>query len=157
MTHDNPNHKASVVLLGATGTIGRATAQALVAAGHKVTCPVRRHAPHDEFALPHTAEIVVADVTDPDAIDKQVFANRSFDVMVSCLASRNGRPDDAWAIDHKANVDAFACAKASGVKHIVYLSAICVQKPRLAFQHAKLAAENALIDLGGRWNKSRRG
>ena len=31
---------------------------------------------------------------------------------------------------------------------MVLLSAICVQKPRLAFQHAKLAFEQALIDSG---------
>jgi divinyl chlorophyllide a 8-vinyl-reductase len=30
----------------------------------------------------------------------------------------------------------------------VLLSAICVQKPELAFQHAKLAFERALIDSG---------
>ena len=35
-----------------------------------------------------------------------------------------------------------------GVTQMVLLSAICVQKPLLAFQHAKLAFEKALIDSG---------
>ena len=35
-----------------------------------------------------------------------------------------------------------------GVKHFILLSALCVQKPRLEFQHAKLAFEKALIESG---------
>ena len=43
------------------------------------------------------------------------------------------------------------CSRAAsrlGVGHFVLLSAICVQKPLLGFQHAKLAFEAALIDSG---------
>ena len=36
---------------------------------------------------------------------------------------------------------ALAAAAEAGVAHFVLLSAICVQKPLLAFQHAKLAFE----------------
>ena len=36
----------------------------------------------------------------------------------------------------------------AGATQAVLLSAICVQKPRLAFQHAKLAAERALVESG---------
>jgi divinyl chlorophyllide a 8-vinyl-reductase len=39
-------------------------------------------------------------------------------------------------------------AKNAGVTQVVLLSAICVQKPLLAFQHAKLAFEKALIESG---------
>jgi divinyl chlorophyllide a 8-vinyl-reductase len=42
-------------------------------------------------------------------------------------------------------------AQASGVKHFVLLSAICVQKPLLTFQHAKLAFEDALVKSGMRY------
>ena len=69
-------------------------------------------------------------------------------MLVSCLASRTGTPKDAWAIDHDAQVLALAAAKAAGVKHVVLLSAICVQKPLLAFQQAKLAFEKAVVESG---------
>ena len=36
----------------------------------------------------------------------------------------------------------------AGVAHFVLLSAICAQKPMLAFQHAKLAFEESLISSG---------
>lgn len=69
-------------------------------------------------------------------------------MLVSCLASRTGSPRDAWAIDHQAHINALAQAKAAGVSHMILVSAICVQKPLLAFQHAKLAFEAALISSG---------
>jgi divinyl chlorophyllide a 8-vinyl-reductase len=65
---------------------------------------------------------------------------------MSCLASRTGAPGDAWAIDHQAHVQALDLAQRSGVTQMVMLSAICVQKPLLAFQQAKLAFEKVLID-----------
>ena len=39
-------------------------------------------------------------------------------------------------------------ARRAGVAQMVLLSAICVQKPVLAFQQAKLAFERQLIDSG---------
>ena len=56
-----------------------------------------------------------------------------FDAVVSCLASRTGAPRDAWAIDHQAQLHGLAAAQAAGASHFVLLSAICVQKPLLAF------------------------
>lgn len=128
-----------VALLGATGTIGRATAEALVKAGHDVTCVVRSPA-----TVPGTAMLVA----DPAIIARDGFGPLRFDAVVSCMASRTGVASDAWAIDHKAHSAALAAAKAAGAQHFVLLSAICVQKPRLAFQQAKLAFEAELIASG---------
>jgi divinyl chlorophyllide a 8-vinyl-reductase len=76
------------------------------------------------------------------------FRGERFDALVSCLASRTGSPRDAWAIDHDAHVTLLNAAKAAGVSHVVLLSAICVQKPLLAFQQAKLAFERTLVGSG---------
>lgn len=131
-------------MLGATGTIGRATVAALLAFGHDVTCLVR---PASEVSALKGATVLRRDVTDPASLGRDVFA-ASFDAVISCLASRTGAPQDAWAIDHRATVNAIGAAKAAGVSQFVLLSAICVQKPTLAFQHAKLAAEQALTASG---------
>lgn len=131
-----------IFMLGATGTIGRATVAALVARGHHVTCFLRANA-----TLPD-AQLRFGDVTDPASIARDGFAGQSFDAVVSCLASRSGTPRDAWAIDHRAHLNVLTAAKAAGVPQMVLLSAICVQKPLLAFQHAKLAFEDALIQSG---------
>lgn len=144
-----------VLVLGATGTIGRATVRALVDRGHEVVCFIRPRAGSggvpgaDEIAgiLPG-ASLRYGDVTDASSIARDGFRGEAFDVLVSCLASRTGRARDAWRIDHQAHADALAAAKQAGVAHMVLLSAICVQKPRLAFQRAKLAFEHELINSG---------
>jgi divinyl chlorophyllide a 8-vinyl-reductase len=64
------------------------------------------------------------------------------------MASRTGAPKDAWAVDYQAHVHALEAARNAHVTQMVLLSAICVQKPKLAFQHAKLAFEKVLIDSG---------
>ena len=144
-----------VLLLGATGTIGKATVKALAARGHDVVCFVRPRAgtggtlaPEETANLLKGARLRFGDVTDPGSIVSDGFCGERFDVLVSCLASRTGLPRDAWAIDHAANLLAMQAAQKAGVTHMVLLSAICVQRPKLAFQHAKLAFEKELIASG---------
>lgn len=144
-----------VLLLGATGTIGQATARALVRHGHEVACLVRPRRPPEAGAgskrplgLPEGVSVRHGDVGDPAAVARDGFRGERFDVLVSCLASRTGAPKDAWAIDHAAHLHALAAARDAGVGQMVLLSAICVQKPLLEFQKAKLAFETALIGSG---------
>ncbi len=145
-----------VFVVGGSGTIGRATVRALVRRGHDVTCLLRPatgsvgHAPqHAAYA---GATVRLGDVTDPVSIARDGLRGERFDALVSCLASRTGEPRDAWAIDHRANLNVLEAARAAGVSQAVLLSAICVQKPLLAFQHAKLAFEAALVGSGIGWS-----
>ncbi|MGU3463890.1 NAD(P)H-binding protein [Methylobacterium sp. C33D] len=147
MTADRPYGVGPrrVLLLGATGTIGRATVRALLSRGHEVICLVRRPA---ENAIPAGATARIVDLTDPISLARDGVRGERFDVLLSCLAARTGLPDDAWAIDYGAQVKALQAARTAGVTHVVLLSAICVQKPILAFQHAKRAFETELIASG---------
>jgi divinyl chlorophyllide a 8-vinyl-reductase len=144
-----------VFVLGATGTIGRATVRALLHRGHEVVCLVRPRsgvggtlAPDASARLLAGATVRIGDVTDPVSLARDGFRGEPFDALVSCLASRTGAPRDAWAIDHQAHVLALAAAQRAGVAQVVLLSAICVQKPLLAFQQAKLAFERVLVESG---------
>lgn len=129
-----------VFLLGGTGTIGRATLTALVNAGHQVV-GFGRNQP--VFTLPACVEWCVGDVTQPASVDA-ALADQTFDAVVSCLASRTGAPLDAWAVDYNAHLAVLNAAVKVGIKRFVLLSAICVQKPTLPFQQAKLAFEEKL-------------
>jgi divinyl chlorophyllide a 8-vinyl-reductase len=157
MTPASPRspHPRRVFVLGATGTIGRATVAALVQRGHEVVCFIRARAGaggamtvQDSERLLAGATLRFGDVCDAASLARDGFCGERFDALVSCLASRTGAPKDAWAIDHQAHEHALAAAKAAGVTQFVLLSAICVQKPLLAFQHAKLAFEKSLIESG---------
>ena len=143
MTETAVKEPMRILVVGATGTIGRATVRALCTAGHRVVCLARNDA---DVAGLEPATVVRGDVTAGDAV-ADCLAEPT-DAVVSCLGSRTGIPADAWAIDHDANLNVLNSARAAGVGHFVYLSAICVQKPILAFQHAKLAFENELIASG---------
>ena len=144
-----------VLMLGATGTIGQATVRALRRQGHDVVCVVRpqagpggRLARDDIARLLPGATLRFGHVTDPTSLARDGFCGERFDALVSCLASRTGAPQDAWAIDHQAHVLALDAARDAGVTQVVLLSALCVQKPLLAFQRAKLAFEQALVASG---------
>lgn len=144
-----PRSRRRVMVLGATGTIGRATVRALLAEGHETVCFIRRKASGGPSpALADGAELRFGEVTDSRALTRDGFRGERFDVLVSCLASRSGAPEDAWAIDCRAHEGALAAAREAGVGHMILLSAICVQKPELAFQQAKLAFERSLIASG---------
>jgi divinyl chlorophyllide a 8-vinyl-reductase len=134
-----------VLLLGATGTIGRATAAALLRAGHRVTALVRPGS-----VPPAGCAVREGEVTRPGTV-AGALAGGGFSAVVSCLASRTGEPRDARAIDHAATVQAIAAARAAGVRRFVLLSALCVQQPELPFQRAKLKAEAALRASGLVW------
>jgi divinyl chlorophyllide a 8-vinyl-reductase len=144
-------HPRRVLLLGATGTIGRATLAALAARGHEVVCFVRPGRQSDPALAPASA-IRAGDVSDPLSLRRDAFVGEKFDAVVSCLASRTGAPKDAWAIDHRANSLLLAASMEADIRHFVLLSAICVQRPLLAFQHAKLAFEKELAASGIGWS-----
>lgn len=127
----------SILLLGGTGTIGRAAAKALQAEGHRVTALIRPDA--DAGLLPGCT--ILRGQVEPVALSA---AMSGIDAVVSCLASRTGAPKDAWAVDYAANSAALKAAVAANVRHFTLLSAICVQKPLLDFQRAKLAFEAEL-------------
>jgi divinyl chlorophyllide a 8-vinyl-reductase len=121
-----------VLILGATGTIGRATATELVRRGHEVV-PMDRAAVGALGAQPGTGL--------PEGIE----------AVVSCMASRSGTPVDARAVDHAAHAAVLRAAVAAGVGRWVQLSAICVQRPTLPFQRAKLAFEAELAAAPLAW------
>ncbi|MEM8822527.1 MAG: NAD(P)H-binding protein, partial [Pseudomonadota bacterium] len=135
-----------IILAGATGTIGQAVASELIAQGHDVVCPLR---PGSQIKQP-AARALTCQLTEPGSL-RRALGGQRVDAIVSCMATRNGAPADAWVVEHEAQVSLLMEGAASGARHFVLLSAICVQKPRLAFQHAKLAFEERLMGSGLDW------
>ena len=140
----SPGSGGRVVLTGATGTIGRAVLDALLARGHQVVCALR---PGPVPVLPDGAIARPVDLTDPAQV-RTLFGQGPVDAVLSCMASRSGAPRDAWAVDHDAQQALLTAAGEAGVRQFVLLSAICVQKPLLEFQRAKLAFEASLAGSG---------
>lgn len=149
-----PEAPQRILLAGATGYIGRFVARELVRRGHEVLAPVRQTAARELEALRSTlpgCTLRSAPVTDRDAL-AAALAGERFDAVISCIATRGGEPRDAWRVEHEANGHLLAVARDAGARRFVLLSAICVQRPTLAFQHAKLAFEAELQASGLGWS-----
>ncbi len=61
-----------------------------------------------------------------------------------------GGKKDSWLIDYEATKNCLDVGRETGASHFVLLSAICVQKPLLEFQRAKLKLE-ADLQVTGVW------
>ncbi|NTW75097.1 MAG: NAD(P)-dependent oxidoreductase [Chlorobiaceae bacterium] len=146
-------------MVGATGYIGKFVVRELVSRGYDVVSFAReRSGVHAETTSDQTRRelsgslVRFGNVCDPVSIQRDGMKGERFDVVVSCLTSRNGGVKDSWEIDYQATRNALDAGKAAGAKQFVLLSAICVQKPLLEFQRAKLQMEKELMASGVTWS-----
>lgn len=150
----NKNPKdINVLVVGSTGYMGKFVVKELVNRGFNVIAIARersgirgKNSKEDTLSDLNGANVCFSDVTNLDIFEKSV-KNLGFpiDVVVSCLASRTGGVKDSWKIDYEATKNSLVAGKKFGASHFVLLSAICVQKPLLEFQRAKLKFEAELM------------
>jgi len=147
-----------VLVVGPTGYIGKFVTLEMIRRGYAVVAVARERSgvkgklsKDDVIAQFPGAEVVFGDVSDPESIAR-VFRDHGgaegIDTVVSCLASRTGGVADSWKIDYQATSNVLQAARAHKARHFVLLSAICVQKPLLEFQRAKLRFEEELMTAG---------
>ncbi len=154
-TSSNSTQKQRVLVAGATGYIGMAVVKELLQRDYEVISFAREKAGINSLnSMLDTkdqlsgSEVRFGNVCDLESLLSNGICNEKFDALVSCIASRTGGIKDAWEVDYAANINLLQAAKKAGANQFILLSAICVQKPRLAFQHAKLKFEQALIESG---------
>lgn len=140
-------------MVGATGYIGKFVVKELVNREFNVIAIARENSGiRGKVSKDETlkelkgANVCFSDVTDLGVFEKCLEdLGISIDVVVSCLASRSGGVKDSWKIDYEATKNSLVASRKRGASHFVLLSAICVQKPLLEFQRAKLKFESELI------------
>ena len=128
---------------GATGYIGREVVKRALKRGYTVHASARLNS---KTALPQHDRLILDIIQTERA--KTTFNIPTGASVISCISSRTGTAQDAHNIDYQMNVSLLDCAQASDADVFLMLSAICVQKPKLAFQHAKLKFEDALQTSG---------
>ncbi len=146
---------ARIFVVGATGYIGKFVVRELVARGYDVVSFARERSGVGASTTAGKtreelkgSEVRFGDVGNPDSLMNNGIRGEHFDVVVSCLTSRTGGIKDAWNIDYQATRNALDAGMKAGATQFLLLSAICVQKPLLEFQRAKLKFEKELIESG---------
>ena len=141
------NKDCKVILVaGSSGYIGKKLVKKLRAEGHRIICPVREIKNGSGLTkLQSGVEYRKIDVCNKADVEKLFIDYPIIDNVISCIASRSGGLKDSWAVEFHANNNLLDLAIKKSSTHFILLSAICVQKPRLIFQKAKLAFERRLI------------
>ena len=126
-----------VLLLGYTGYIGATLAKVLSEKKFQVICPVRNKKP-----LKKKENILFVDMSQIESFLETSKVKPT--TVISCIASRKGGVTDSWDVEYTLNKFFLNLCKRAGINRFILLSAICVQKPTLEFQKAKLAFETLL-------------
>ena len=132
-----------IFVAGSTGYIGKNVVKYALDNGFDVVT-AKRHSDNKPGQLNKKLKVIKISNND----NNWIADLEKVDVIISCLASRTGEPKDAHLVDYKLNCLLLEKAKALKCSHFILLSAICVQKPRLAFQFEKLAFEKELKKSG---------
>ena len=132
-----------IFVAGATGYIGTNVVKSALEQNFDVVAATRKESA--DFGL-KDQNLTVMKISERD--NSWIANLKDIDIFISCLASRSGEPKDAHYVDFKLNNLLLEKAKAIECSQFILLSAICVQKPKLAFQFEKLAFEEKLKNSG---------
>jgi divinyl chlorophyllide a 8-vinyl-reductase len=132
-----------IFVAGATGYIGINVVKSALEQNFSVVVAIRKGSGNFDLK---DQNLKVLKISEYD--DSWTAYLQDVDVFISCIASRSGTPKDAHYVDFKLNKLLLEKAKDVKCSQFILLSAICVQKPILAFQFEKLAFEKELQNSG---------
>lgn len=133
---------STVLVTGATGTLGRAAVPALVAAGHDVRAMSRVHRRRDGAAA-----WVRADLATGQGLAEAVGGVAT----VVHLASAPYRRGYTHQVDVDVTARLVAAARAAGVDHMLFMSIVGVDRVPWGYYRTKVEAEQAVRCGGVPW------
>ncbi|KAM7258592.1 hypothetical protein ACFE04_014333 [Oxalis oulophora] len=139
-----PVRPTSILVVGATGTLGRQIVRRALDEGYDVRCLVRpRPAPAD-FLRDWGATVVNADLTKPETIPATLVGVHT---VIDCAT---GRPEEPIkTVDWEGKVALIQCAKAMGIqKYVFYSIHNCDKHPEVPLMEIKYCTEKFIQDSG---------
>ena len=135
-----------VLVTGATGFVGRRVVAELLEHHHQVRCYV--HTPGRERLFDNrSVEVRYGGVSDPDALAEAFHGVEAVVHLVGIIRQSRRRTFDL--VNRQGTADVVGAAKASGVKHLVQLSAIGAGDDRgYPYLFSKWRAEQEVINSG---------
>ena len=134
----------TILLAGSTGYIGRHVLTNLLSRGYRVVCLGRNFTEMQTLKNHKNLSFYKINLCSKSDFKNLSSKISSLHAVISCIGTRSWGYLDSWNIEYRANKNLLEFGKFLKIKQFILLSAICVQKPKLEFQFAKLAFENYL-------------
>ena len=132
-----------VLVVGATGTLGRQIARQALDAGHQVRCMVRtpRKA---SFLQEWGCELTRGDLLEPASLD---YALEGMDAVIDAATSRPDDPHSVYETDWDGKLNLFRACEKAGVNRLVFLSLLAAEQHRqVPLMDIKYCTEKLLKD-----------
>lgn len=136
----------NILVCGASGFIASQIVADLISAGHTLSCAVR-NVSYTKTIFPNT-KVISCDFTQDSHIDTWIPRLKSIDVVINCVGIfYHPNKKIIWAIHYHTPKALFdACVKV-GVKQIIQISALGIEKSRSEYALSKKAADEYLTSL----------
>lgn len=133
----------NVLVVGATGTLGRQVARRILEDGHQVTCLVR-NLPKAAFLSEWGAHLKVGNLCRPSTLPA---ALEGIDTLIDCATVRATDNLSAKQVDWDGKVNLINAARAAEIKHYIFFSIMGAQNeyPNVPLMHFKHHTERYLI------------
>eukprot|EP00227_Mantoniella_beaufortii_P002133 CAMPEP_0197613424 /NCGR_PEP_ID=MMETSP1326-20131121/59012_1 /TAXON_ID=1155430 /ORGANISM="Genus nov. species nov., Strain RCC2288" /LENGTH=375 /DNA_ID=CAMNT_0043182287 /DNA_START=91 /DNA_END=1218 /DNA_ORIENTATION=+ len=143
-TSGTPVRKTSMLVIGATGTLGRQVVRRALDEGYDVRCLVRPRQNPADFLRDWGATTVSGDLTKPETLPAAFVG-----IHVVVDASTARPEEDTFVIDWKAKVACIQTAAAMGIQRYVFYSIDqCDQHKDVPLMNMKYAVEEYLKASG---------
>lgn len=135
----------SLLIVGATGTLGRQIARRALDEGHQVRCLVRS-SKRAAFLKEWGAQLIPGDLCDPASLPP------ALEGVTAIIDAATARPTDSLSIrqvDWQGKVALIQAAKAAGVERFIFLSILDAEKyPQVPLMEIKRCTELFLAESG---------
>jgi uncharacterized protein YbjT (DUF2867 family) len=135
----------NVLIVGATGTLGRQIARRALDEGYDVRCLVRSFS-KASFLREWGAELVLGDLCDPDSLP------RALEGVTAVIDAATARATDSLTlrqVDWQGQVNLIQAAQAAGIERFVFMSILNAdQYPHVPLMEVKRCVEAFLMESG---------
>lgn len=135
-----------VLVTGASGFIAAQIVADLLKQGHEVICCVR-NVSYTKLLFP-TTHVIPCDFTKDTHTATWLSRLQGVDVVINCVGIFSHPNDQVmWAVHYKTPKALFDACLESGVKKIIQLSALGIDKVQVSYATSKKAADDYLLTL----------
>lgn len=134
----------NLLIVGATGTLGRQIALLALAQGHSVRCLVRSFA-RGSFLKEKGAELVRGDITRPETLPP---ALENIDAVIDTATARATDSLSMKEVDWEGKLNLIRAVKKAGIQRYIFFSILdCEKHPNVALMSIKRCTEKFLEQM----------